>query len=47
METFLLVLASLTALALLATLAELVWGNHLLKSLREVARWNGPNPPTV
>jgi glycosyltransferase involved in cell wall biosynthesis len=47
METFLLVLASLTALFLLATLAELVRGNRLLKSLREVAPWTGPNPPAV
>lgn len=47
METFLLVLASLTALFLFATLAELVRGNRLLKSLREVAPWTGPHFPTV
>ena len=47
METFLLVLASLTALFLLATLAELVRGNRLLKSLREVEPWTGPHFPAV
>lgn len=51
METFLLVLAGLTAFSLLASLVELVRGSRLLKSLREVAPWAGPhpaqNPPKV